>query len=190
MRPRATATLPTSTVVTTNPDAVPAVREHLAPRGDDEGVAVGGAPARHRPCCAWRDHHRPVLDGPGPVQHVPVRLARHLGEGGGYGEDLRAGLGEGAVELGETQVVADGHAEPAPGRVHHDGMLAGRDDGGFAVLLGGREVHVEQEDFVVAGSNAALVVDDVAAVDEPVAGSVHRDGADQRPHPGIACEAA
>ena len=102
IRPRALATLSTSTAVTTCPDAVPAVGEHLAPGRYDEGVAVRGAAARHRAHRARRHHHRAVLDGPGAVQHVPVRLARHLGERGGHREDLRAGLRRGCGRAAES----------------------------------------------------------------------------------------
>ena len=167
-----------------------AVPEHLAPGRDDEGVAVGGAAPRHLAHRARSDDHRAVLDRPGAVQHVPVRLARHLGERGRHDEDLRPGLRERAIELGEAKVVADGHAEPAPGGVHQDPIAAGGDDRGLAIALGGGQVHVEEVDLVVAGPDLAAVVDHEAAVDEPVPRSVHRDGADQHPHSGVARESA
>ena len=98
-----------------------------------------------------------------------------MGERGRHDEDLRPGLREGAIELGEAKVVADGHAEAAPGRVHHDGIPAGRDDRGLAVTLGGRKVHVEQVNLVVAGPDLSPIVDYEAAIDEPVARPVDCD---------------
>ena len=72
-----------------------------------------------------------VLDGAGAEQHLPVVLARALGEGGGDGEDPRARLHQRAVQLGEAQVVADGQPDARrPGRDrevgHHERRRPGR----------------------------------------------------------------
>ena len=54
--------------------------------------------AGHRTHRARGHDHRAVLDGAGVVQHVPVRLSRHLDEGSRHREGLRTGLCERAVE--------------------------------------------------------------------------------------------
>lgn len=46
------------------------------------------------------------LDGPGPQQHLPVRLARRHGKGGRIGESGGALFAQNRTQLGETDIVA------------------------------------------------------------------------------------
>ena len=74
-------------------------------------------PSSWRPPWAGARTKAAGLDRPGAQQHLPVRLAGGPGEGRRHGDQAGARLGQGAVEIGETHVVADGQAEPAPNGV-------------------------------------------------------------------------
>ena len=58
-------------------------------------------------------------------QHMPMRFPGLLGEGRRHGDDVGAPGGERPVERGEAEVVADAHAEPAPGQIDNHGLAAG-----------------------------------------------------------------
>jgi hypothetical protein len=73
------------------------------------------------------DHENLVLDGPGPQQRLPVRLAGLGREGAGHGHEARPASGELAVELRETHVVADREAQASERRGGHHALLAGGD---------------------------------------------------------------
>ena len=71
-------------------------------------------PSSCRPALSGGDHERAGLDGPRPVQHVPMRLAGLLREAGRRRQERGAVLGERPVEGGEAHVVADRHARGGP----------------------------------------------------------------------------
>src|SRR5208282_5187222 len=91
-----------------------AVRQDLAPGIDDERMAVGLASARVLAALGGSEDVGARLDGAGAHKGVPMRLPRRLGEGRRNREEAGAGLRQRAVEIGEAQVVADGHAEQPP----------------------------------------------------------------------------
>lgn len=103
------------------------------------------------------------LDGAGPQQHLPVRLARRDREGGRVGQDLGPGdaagrrLGEGQRRLGKAQVEADEAAHAADGGVEGRGeALAGTHDGALT-----QGAVVEEVQLVVGGG----VVDGAVGAD-------------------------
>ena len=108
-------------------------RQHLAPGPDGHGMAPGGAAVLVGAALGGGQDEGAGLDRPGAQQHLPVGLAGGPGEGGGHGEDLRAGPGQGAVEGGKAHVVADRQAQLAPRRLGHHRAVAGLVGGGFAV---------------------------------------------------------
>ena len=68
--------------------------EDLAPRVDDQRMAIGLAAILVLAALRWRDDEAARLDGARAQQDVPVRLARDAREGGGDRDDLRARDGE------------------------------------------------------------------------------------------------
>jgi hypothetical protein len=64
----------------------PHLRHHLAPRVHHHRVAVAAPPRVVVADLRRGDHIALSLDGPGPEQGLPVRLAGRHGEGGGEGE--------------------------------------------------------------------------------------------------------
>ena len=71
--------------------------EGIAPGIDDQRMAETGGGAFDLAVLARRDHVAAMFDRPGAVQHVPVRLARHLRERRRSRQHGRAVLGEQAV---------------------------------------------------------------------------------------------
>ena len=114
------------------------------------------APPASVPHCAGRDHIGAVLDGARPLQHMPVRLARHLGEGGGCGQHLRARLGIGAVEMRKADVVADRKPDQCPPYRARSRRAPGCDGGGFAIAAALAQVDVEEVDLVIARGDRPL----------------------------------
>ena len=78
-----------------------------------------------------------------------MRLAGVLGEGRGHGDQPHPGVGQSAVELRKAQVIANGHAEAAPGRFRHHRLPAGAEGIALAIGLAVGQVHVEHVDLVV-----------------------------------------
>ena len=74
---------------------------------------------------AGADDEDLVLDGPGPQQELPVGRAGGRGEGGRHGHHRGPEEGHDPVELGEAEVVAEGHPEHR-GRAVRAGLPAQR----------------------------------------------------------------
>ena len=110
------------------------------------------------------EHEGAGLDGAGADQHMPMGLAGLLGEGRGNGDELRACQRERAVELREAEVVADGEAEPAEGKVDDHRLAARPARGGLAVALASGEIDVEHMQLVVARGDLAFGIDQIRAV--------------------------
>ncbi len=110
-----------------------------------------------------------------------MRLAGGLGEGGRGGEQEGALLRQRAVELREAHVVADGEADPAPGRVGQHGLVTAGDGVGLAVFLARRQVDVEQMDLAVARGDPALGIDEEFAVGGLGVADLDGERADQQP---------
>ncbi len=101
-----------------------------------------------------------VLDGAGPQQGLPVRLAGHGGEGGRHQQHAGAGAGQPAVQLGKAQIITDREAEGTKRGVHQHRLLAGAEGLRLpiaAVIV--RHVHVEQVDLVVVALALAAGVE-------------------------------
>ena len=73
-----------------------------------------------------RRSQQPTLafDRPCPQQRVPVIAAGGQGKGRGNRQDLRSELDKTPVELAETQVVADGQAQPSQVAVNNHRLVA------------------------------------------------------------------
>ena len=134
-----------------------ALRDDLAPRIDDERLAVRLPAARVLAVLRRGEHVDLVLDGAGAEERVPVVLARRQREGRRHGDDARALVDELAIELGEAHVVADAQADAgrrAPRRspprapAHRRGALAERRPVGQA--------HVEEVHLAVRRGDGAL----------------------------------
>jgi len=80
--------------------------QDLAPGVDQQRLAPGTAPIGVRAPLCRSGHEGQVLDGTGTQQHLPMRLARGVGEGAGHQQQVSAALGVGAVQLRKAQVVA------------------------------------------------------------------------------------
>src|SRR5215471_17863844 len=90
----------------------------------------------------------------------------------------RARLGERAVERRKAQVVADGHAEPAPGQIGDDAELARTIAARLAIALAAFEVDVEHVDLVVTRRDVTAPVDQEAAVRRLVGRYLHGERSD------------
>jgi hypothetical protein len=78
------------------------------------------------------------------------------------------GPGQRPVQLREADIVADGQAQPAPGRAGHHGGLAGPDRLALAPALARRQIDIEDVQLVIGGDDLAAVVDQQG----PVGGAV------------------
>ena len=97
--------------------------QDLAPGRDDEAVAVGLPAALVLAGLRRGKDEAAVLDGAGAHQHMPVRRAGLARERGRDGQEIRAGLGQRAIEVGKAQIVADGQAQRTPGQLgQHAGV--------------------------------------------------------------------
>ena len=112
---------------------------------------------------------------------MPVGRAGDAGEGGRHGEEIRPGLGQRPIELRKAQIVADGHAEPAPGQLRQHGLGARPIGLGFLVALPVGHVDVEHVDLVVTRPDPAAGIDQERAVGETILGHPHDQRAEQQP---------
>ena len=130
--------------------------QHVAPRPDDQAMAIGLAAIGMQPALSGRDDESAILDGAGPHQHIPVRFARGHGERGRDGESKRALLRQPAIELRKAQIVTDRHAEETEFGIGQHARLAAFDLAGFAVALALRHLHIEQVNLVIARPHRAI----------------------------------
>jgi hypothetical protein len=136
-----------------------------------------------RPADLGRRHDiRAVLDRPGAQQHLPVVAPGPLSEVGGHGQDLGAGQGKRAVQLGEAQVVADRQAQGRPDDLGGDQSMPS----GHARRLGVTgpviDGDVEQVELAVERRDGTVGRDQRRAVERP--GGIRRSlgrTADQDP---------
>src|SRR5262245_10229887 len=98
----------------------------LAPWRYDEAVAVGLATALVFAGLRGGQDKASVLNGAGADQHVPMRLAGRLGEGGGNGQEIGTGLGQGAIKLRKAQVIANRQTQDPPRELGQHTLIAGR----------------------------------------------------------------
>src|SRR5690606_28775684 len=109
--------------------------EHMAPRGDDHGIAPCFAAALVHSALRGRNDVAEVLDRSRSNQGFPVRSARCSGERGRQTQDLRAFREQMTKELGEAHVVADRKPDAAERRRHDDRFAARRDRGGLVIAF-------------------------------------------------------
>src|SRR5262245_34411479 len=137
-----------------------------------------------------RQHEALRLDGAGADQRVPVGPPRRHREGRGNGDELSAGVGERAIEMRETQVVANREADFSPRQLGHDSLAAGLEMRALAMALAPWEIHVEHVDLVVAGGDSALRREEVGAVGDLAGGREDAHRADVQPYPEFARQRA
>src|SRR5687768_743769 len=106
-----------------------------------------------------------VLDGPGALQHMPMRLAGLARESSRHRKEGRAGFRQATVEGGEAEVIADGQAEPAPRQVGDDAVVSGAIVARLAVALAAGEIDIKHMDLVVARDDLAFRIDEEGTVD-------------------------
>ena len=141
-----------------------AIGQDLAPRADDQRMAIGGPAGIVGAALGGRYHEAAGFDGAGAQQHMPVGAAGRNGEGGRHGQDRSARLGQRPVQIAEAQVVADGHADAAPRGLRQHRLVAGAERRRLAVALAIGEIDVEHVDLVVARRDGAIRAEQQAAV--------------------------
>ena len=151
-----------------------AVGHHLAPGIDDQGMAEGLASLGMLAALRRRDDVTAVLDRPGAQKRVPVGFAGDAGEGRGHRQEPGPRLGERTVKGGETQIIANRHAEHPPRGRGHDGASARLEDRRFAVRFAARKIDVEHMDLVVPGDDGAVGIEEIGPVGDLLAGELHR----------------
>ena len=90
---------------------------------------------------------------------------RH-GERRRHGDRRGAGLRQRPIQRGESQVIANGHAQPAPRRSRQDRGVAGAVRFGLAVSFAAVEGRIEHVDFVILRDRRPLVVEQERAIGE------------------------
>ena len=140
-------------------------RQHHPPGIDDHRAAAGAVAGRMLADLVGGDHEALVLDRTGAKQRLPVVAGGREREGGRDREQLGAALGQGAVQLGEADVVTDGHAEgvAAVAERGHDhlvpGLLASR-----LGVHGPIDLDIEHVELAVGGLDLAVGADVEARV--------------------------
>ena len=142
------------------------------------------------PTLRRRDHVALVLHRTGAQQQFPMRLPGAVGEGRGHGQQVARRRHQGAVQLGEAQVVADAQADAVrrrpDGRVEGDWQRTGAQNPALVVVLAPVQV-AEQVDLVVARGQRAVGGEHAACVEDTlgIVGPDRQRAADQ-PHPVFA----
>ena len=137
-------------------------RENVPPGVDDHAVPEAGAHLVAFEVLSHLVRRENVglgLDRPGAAKHLPVVLAGLHSEGGRNGDDRRAGIGQGTIELGESDVVADRAADADAVFVVGDDVGAAAHDVGLAIALAAGGDDVEEMDFAVAGQLRAVAAE-------------------------------
>ena len=141
--------------------------DHLAPRPDDGGAAPGAPTVFMQSALRRGQDEGAGFDGAGAQQDFPMGLAGRSGEGGGNRDHRRPRLGQLAMQMGKADVVADGQAQPAPGRVGDHRPVARPHRGAFAVSLAVRQIDVEDMQLVIARRDRARRVDQQRPIGRP-----------------------
>ena len=87
------------------------IGQYLPPWRDDDRMPVGLSVASVGAALSSRNYKAAVLDCPGPLQNVPVRVASHFGKCGRSEQNLGARLSEGAIKIRKANIIADGQPE-------------------------------------------------------------------------------
>ena len=133
--------------------------QHHAPGIDDGRVAKRLPRPRMSAALIGRQHIALRFDGTGTDQHLPVRGARHGGEGRRRADQLGTLFAQGGVQLGKTQVITHRQPQAPHGRIGHHGLAAV----GIVIRLAVAattvgHIDIEQVQFVVARHSLALII--------------------------------
>lgn len=101
------------------------------------------------------DHEALVLDRARPEQHLPVVAAGDRREGRGHGKYVGSEVEQRPEQLGESQVVTDGHSELGGTQGRGDHLIAGCLGVRLAVL-DPADIDVEHVDLAIARHVAAV----------------------------------
>lgn len=118
-----------------------------------------------------------ILNGASAKEHLPVCFTRLGGERRRHSDDLRAGIQQATVELGEAEVVADAHPQPKAVDVSDNGRLTGFDVIRLTERHRPRYVDVEEVNLVVGGDERTTLIDQDGCVVDltlDVTGAVER----------------
>ncbi len=134
------------------------LRDHESPGIDDQRAPMTRSQLAVTPALGGRQDERLVLDGARPEQDLPVVLAGLRGEGARHREEAGATLRQRAVELRESQVVADGQSDRAERRVEQRQLLPRRDGGRLdvGVAAARAQIDVEEMDLPIDRSDLAV----------------------------------
>src|SRR5207244_2615722 len=119
-----------------------AIGENLAPRVDNQRVAVAFAAAGVLAPLRWCQDESAVLDRPRPQQNMPMSSPGRHREDTRDTEEIGAGLRQRPVQMREADVVADAHPEPAPWRLGDGGLTAGAVGVAFAIAFAAWQVDI------------------------------------------------
>ncbi len=153
-------------------------------------MAEGLAAFRMVAALRRREDEGAGLDGPRAQQQMPVGQTCGSREGGGHRQELGPGLRQRPVERRKAQIVADRHAEPAPGEIGQHRRGPGAEGRGFAIALPAREIDIEHVDLAVMPRHTALRVDQEGAVGAALRVELHRERSAQKPAAEIPGERA
>lgn len=151
-----------------DPGAVGAASNDHAPWIDDHRVPIARPAFEMVPGLCGCDDPAEVLDRPGPDERFPVILSGEERECGRDQQYLGASPRELSVQLRETEVVADRHAEACERRVGNDDLVTGFDLTALANRRSVIKVDVEEMDLPIGGVDLAVRTDQNRRVSNPV----------------------
>ena len=127
-------------------------RDHLAPRVDQHGMAIAGAPGPVLTALVCPQHIAPGLHRRRPQQQRPVRSPGHCSKSGGIHNQVRPRLGQPLGKGRKAQVVTDRQPHGQSGKRHSHHLGAGLEDIGLAVTaLGIVDLGIKQVQLVIRG---------------------------------------
>ena len=88
-----------------------------------------------------------------------MRSPRDGRKGSGHQQNISPRLCQRAVQIGETDIIADRQADLRERRLRQDGPITGPEPCRFAEGFGSRHIHVEHVDLVIAGHDRTCRVD-------------------------------
>ena len=174
MRARASADAARSISAKMTPGSSPASAS-TSPQGETIRLWPKVArPFSCRPPCVAASTKAPVSMARARISTCQWASPVCLVKAAGMAMNSAPSIRERAVELRETEVVADGKAEPAEGKIDNHSLAAWPARGRLAVALPSRQIDVEHMQLVVARGDLAFGIDEVRAVGH--AGRVELDG--------------
>src|SRR5690242_1000584 len=135
--------------------------KHNSPRIDDHAVAMSLAAVRMVAGLSGSYYIREIFNGAGANQRFPVRLPGSCGESGRGENNIY--FSHGTVELGKTQVIANGQAYAPEWGFQRNDTTACLDGFFFRIALT-TEFQAKQVHFVIARNPLAQIVINEATV--------------------------